>query len=138
MPDVHQGGCLCGAVRYTVEGEPLRAHVCHCTYCQRRTGSAFAMVAVFDEKKVSISGPPLNSYEYRSDESGRRLWFQFCPRCATTVGFRIERAPTAYAISVGTFDDPEWFRINRHIWTRSAQDWVAIPQGTERFEKHFV
>jgi hypothetical protein len=138
MAQIHEGGCLCGAVRYKVEGEPLRAHVCHCTYCQRRTGSAFAMVGVFDEKHVSMSGLPVSSYEYRSDESGRRLWFQFCPRCGTTVGFRIERAPTAYAISVGTFDDPEWLDINRHIWTRSAQDWVTIPEGTERFEKHFV
>jgi hypothetical protein len=54
------------------------------------------------------------------------------------VSFGIERVPTARAISVGTFDDPRWLAINRHIWTRSALDCMPIPPGAERFEKHFV
>ena len=73
MTQVHEGGCLCGAVRYKVTGDPLRSHVCHCTFCQRRTGSAAGLVAVFEGKNVEIQGGPLTTYEHRSDESGRWL-----------------------------------------------------------------
>ena len=49
---VHEGGCLCGAVRYRVHGKPALTAVCHCTFCQRRLASAFAMVAFFPEASV--------------------------------------------------------------------------------------
>ena len=137
MSDIHEGGCLCGAVRYKVSGMPLRTHVCHCTFCQRRTGSAHGLVAVFDGKQVEMRGP-LSVYEHRSDESGRWLRLEFCPRCGTNVGFTFERVPTARSISGGTFDDPGWFKIDRHIWIRSALPWAHIPPEVERFEKHFV
>jgi hypothetical protein len=52
----HQGGCVCGFVPYVTTGAPLRVTVCHCTWCQRRTGTAFAVVAAFDEKRVEIHG----------------------------------------------------------------------------------
>ena len=138
MALVHEGGCLCGAVRYRVTGEPLRSHVCHCTFCQRRTGAAAGLVAVFDGKDVQISGGPLTRYEHRSDESGRWLRLEFCPRCGTNIGFTFERVPTARAVSIGTFDDPDWLKVKRHIWTRSALDCMPIPADVERFEKHFV
>ena len=138
MSGIHEGGCLCGAVRYRVKGDPVRTHICHCTFCQRRTGSAFGLVAVFDEKNVEITGGPLSSYEHRSDESGRWLRLEFCPRCGTNVTFTFERVAGARSISGGTFDDPSWFKIDRHIWARSALHWMPIPSGVERFEKHFV
>ena len=68
-----EGGCLCGAVRYRVKGEPVRSSACHCTYCQRRTGSAFGVGAYFRENDVEIMRGDLKAYEYRSDESGRWL-----------------------------------------------------------------
>ena len=54
MDDTHTGGCLCGAVRYTVTGAPVRAVACHCKFCQRRTGSAFIVSIWFDEKDTRI------------------------------------------------------------------------------------
>lgn len=137
MNETHAGGCLCGAVRYKVSGTPLRTHVCHCTFCQRRTGSSNGLVAVFDAKNVETTGV-LATYEHRSDESGRWLRLDFCPRCGTNVGFDFERVPTARAISVGTFDDPGWIKIDRHIWTRSALPWMPLPDDVEKFPKHFV
>jgi Glutathione-dependent formaldehyde-activating enzyme len=70
---IHEGGCLCGAVRYRVIGEPNLAAVCHCTRCKRMTGSAFSMPAYFDEAAVQIISGVLKTYESRSDETNRWL-----------------------------------------------------------------
>ncbi|HSU76837.1 MAG TPA: GFA family protein, partial [Burkholderiales bacterium] len=70
---IHEGGCLCGALRYRVEGEPARASVCNCTACQRRTGSLAGFGAYFKAEQVRILCGELKSYEHRSDESRRWL-----------------------------------------------------------------
>lgn len=138
MNEVHQGGCLCGSIRYRASGEPARSQICHCRYCQTRTGSAFAIVVAFREEQIAWSGPELTVYEHRSDESGRWIRNHFCSRCATTVMLSIERDPRLHIIAGGTFDDPNWFAIDRHIWTRSAQHWMHIPEVAAKFEKAFV
>jgi hypothetical protein len=129
MAEIHEGGCLCGAVRYRVIGNQYVAGICHCTFCQRRTGSALGIVVYFDEKDVEITRGILNTYEHRSDESHRWLRIEFCPTCGTTVTLRIERRPSARGIAGGTLDDPHWLTIPRHYWTRSAQQWMVYPPG---------
>ena len=62
MSKRHEGGCVCGAVRYVTYGDPLRVTVCHCTWCQKRTGTAFAVEPVFNEEQVEITGGPLTKY----------------------------------------------------------------------------
>jgi hypothetical protein len=135
MFEVHEGGCLCRAVRYHVKGYPLRAYVCHCTFCQRRTGSAFGVIVWFEEENVELTGDGLTTYEHRSDESNRWMRLSFCNRCGTTVMLTGENRPGVRYIMVGTFDDPNWVKIKRHVWTRSAQHWVLIPQNVDCFEK---
>ena len=71
MAETHEGGCLCGAVRYRVVGDPSYAAVCHCTFCKLRTGSAFGMAAYFNEAAIEITRGVLKAYEFRSDESNR-------------------------------------------------------------------
>jgi len=131
---MHEGGCLCGAVRYKVKAEPVRASVCHCRYCQRRTGSAFGIGAYFKEPDLEIQGN-LKTYEYRSDESGRWLRTQFCPSCGTTVTWTAEALGGLRAIAGGSFDDPDWLKIDRHGWTRSKQKWFVCPGDVQVFEK---
>jgi hypothetical protein len=138
MDSVHEGGCLCGAIRYRVRGEPVRAQVCHCTFCQRRTGSAFALVIVFDENQVDMTGTALTQYEHRSDESNRWIRIHFCNRCGTTVIATLEKDPTIRIVSGGTFDDPNWYNIDRHIWTRSAHHWTAFPPDVDKYEEAFL
>jgi hypothetical protein len=69
MADEHEGGCLCGAVRYRVTDEPYLAGVCHCTLCNKRTGSAVGVATYFDEPAVLIKSGALKTYEFRSDET---------------------------------------------------------------------
>ena len=92
MSQIHEGGCLCGAVRYRAKNEPERKSICHCRNCQRRTGSAFGIGAYFREADVELHGE-LRTYELRSDESGRWLKMQFCPNCGGTVTWTVEAFP---------------------------------------------
>jgi len=138
MADVHDGGCVCGAVRYRASGAPLVAQACHCTFCQRRSGSAFAVVVAFRKGDVESSGGPLTEYEHRSDESGHWIRYQFCGRCGTTVFLSLETQPAVRVIAGGTFDDPDWFGIKQHTWTRSARHWMVFPPDAKRFERGYA
>jgi hypothetical protein len=135
MNALHEGGCACGSVRYRVQGEPEICQICHCRFCQRRTGSAFGTVAYFAEDRVTLLHGELTDYEHRSDETGRWLRTQFCPRCGTTVSHTVQIRPGLKAIAVGTLDDPEWPAIQRHIWVRSKRSWVTVPSGMVVFEQ---
>lgn len=138
MSPSHYGGCACGAVRYRVDGAPLFGTVCHCRFCQRRLASAFAVLATFDEAQVTLLQGELAEREYRSDESGRWLRMRFCPGCGTTVSHSAELRPGKRTIAAGTFDEPGWFAIDRHIWVRSKLPWVAIPEGVATYEQGYV
>ena len=133
MTALHEGGCACGAVRYQVAGEPEICQICHCRYCQRRLGTAFATVAYFHERNVNVLQGDLHEYEHRSDETGRWLRMEFCPRCGTTVTHTAEMRPGLRAIAVGTLDDPEWPQIQRHIWAQSKRSWISIPPEMPAF-----
>lgn len=134
MNPIREGGCLCGALRYCVRAEPARASVCHCRNCQRRTGSAFGIGAYFREADVELRGAR-KTYEYRSDETGRWLRMEFCPSCGNTVTWTAEALAGMRAIAGGSFDDPNWLKIDRHGWIRSKQAWVECPPGVQLFDK---
>ena len=137
MSEAHSGGCTCGAVRYRVVGKPAFFAVCHCKFCQRRLASAFAILAAFDEKNVAITQGELVECEHRSDESGRWLKMNFCPKCGTTVYHTAEIRPGMKTIAAGTFDEQGWFEIDRHIWVQSKHDWVAISEGVATYPQAF-
>ena len=133
MRDVHEGGCACGDVRYRVLGQPVATIACHCKFCQRQGGSAFRTAAWFDAKSVEFTKGQMTTYEHRSDESGRWLRMEFCPRCGATVTHTAEVRPGVRALAIGTLDDPGWVKLERHIWTRSKRPWVSLPPGVEIF-----
>lgn len=132
---IQEGGCLCGALRYRVKAEPVRGSACHCRNCQRRTGSAFGIGAYFRAEDVELTRGEPKRYEYRSDETDRWLRTEFCGNCGTTVSWTAEALPGLRAVAGGSFDDPQWFRIERHGWMRSGHRWFVAPQGVETFEK---
>jgi len=135
------GQCVCGEVSYSIDGEPKRITICHCKWCQRRTGSAFGVEVVFDENQITINDQSVTRYRHLSDESGRWLDQHFCRKCGSNIGFTLEAVPGIRTIAAGTFDDPLWLQsksVQRiHVFTRSAQDWASIPEDVERYEKHF-
>ena len=141
MSDGHEGGCVCGAIRVETTGEPLRVTICHCTWCQRRTGTAFGTEVVFEEHQVRFTGAPATRYRHVSDESGRWLDIEFCPRCGSNLGFTLEAAPGLRAVPAGIFDDPLWIRADRykfrHVWLRSRREWSDLSDAVEKYEVHF-
>lgn len=141
MAEEHTGGCVCGAVRYRTKAAPLRITICHCRWCQRRTGTAFGTEVVFDDADVEFSGNTPTRYRHVSDESGRWLDIEFCPRCGSNLGFTLEAAPGMRAVPAGTFDDPGFLgperQITRHVFTRSRRDWADPSPLVETYEVHF-
>jgi hypothetical protein len=109
---VKTGGCVCGAVRY----------------------EAFAVWPTFSHPDVKLTGA-LKAYEHRSDESGRWIRLNFCPRCGTTVTSTFEMEQGQVSVLGGTFDDTGWIKVDRHVWTRSKQHWFSVPGGVTAFEK---
>lgn len=136
MPQIHSGGCLCGEVRFTVTGRPLQVMVCHCTMCQRATGSALSVEPVFLKERVELQGQSIASYTHRSIDHGRMLHFSFCRTCGNRIGLTLERFPTVQILYGGTFDDPAWVVPGAHIFTASAVPWLVLPGNVQCFAQH--
>lgn len=126
MPsEIHKGGCACGAVRYETEGDPFPVGVCHCRYCQTRTGSAFGISVYFDDEQVSITQGVLAEYSYQT-ESGGTATNRFCPKCGTTLFEKISMRPDKTSITGGTFDPPTfWYDITREVFCRTKAPFVS-------------
>jgi hypothetical protein len=141
MAIAHAGGCVCGAVRFTATGDPLRVTICHCTWCQRRTGTAFGTEVVFGQGQVAISGDTIGRYRHLSDESGRWLDVEFCRVCGTNLGFTLEAAPDLRTLPAGAFDEPGWVNAEsiqtRHVFLRSRRGWSDLSPMVEQYERHF-
>jgi hypothetical protein len=136
MPEIHRGGCTCGYIRYRTLGAPERTTICHCTFCQRLTGSAFLVEPVFLIENVEVESGTQSTYEHRSPDHGRTLEVSFCPKCGTHLSLRFERFPTMQGMCGGTFDDPRWFKPDRHIFTGSAVPWMIFPADVDCYARH--
>ncbi|WP_449240115.1 GFA family protein [Dongia sedimenti] len=141
MEVVHTGRCVCGAVRFTATGDPLRVTICHCTWCQRRTGTAFGTEVVFEIGQVALTGDSVGTYRHHSDESGRWLDVAFCRVCGGNLGFTLEAAPGLRTLPAGAFDDPAWVDAEsiqiRHVFVRSRRSWSDLSPLVEQYERHF-
>jgi hypothetical protein len=124
---VHEGGCQCGAVRYRTTAAPKRAMACHCTTCKLRTGAPYGIGVYFDDDDVEFNDGDKGTFEFRSDTSDRWIRNEFCVRCGTAVTWTLEMRPGMRAIAGGTFDDPDWFSLDCHLWTRSARSDMCYP-----------
>jgi len=125
------GGCQCGKVRYEVTEAPLNVYTCHCLDCQRLTSSAFSLGVVVPETGFRLTGIEPRSLQRMAD-SGRTNIRLVCPECGSWVSGMPRDG--VVRLRGGTLDDTSWLRPTRHIWTRSKQAWVAIPEGDEVFE----
>ncbi|MFT3966706.1 MAG: GFA family protein [Sphingobium sp.] len=119
---VHEGGCLCGAIRYKAVGDPVAVAICHCVNCQRNSGSAFSVNVIFPKDAFTMEGTPA-VYEDRGDtgEIVRRL---FCGTCGTPLESRsIFSAPEHAVVKAGSFDNPARFTPDCETYCISAMPW---------------
>jgi hypothetical protein len=120
------GRCQCRSVAYKITAAPLAVYACHCTECQRQSGSAFSLSLLADRSAVVVEEGQPAVWE-RQHESGRVIDCVICAKCGSRL-FHEPRANTKITIvKAGNLDDTSWLFPVGHIWTRSAQPWVAIP-----------
>ena len=119
--------CSCGQLRVTCEGEPVRVSMCHCLECQKRTGSTCGAQARWPHGKVAIQG---DATEYvRISDSGNAITFSFCPRCGSTVHYRIELDPDVIAVAIGAFADPKFPPPKYSVYESRKHAWTGVPAG---------
>ena len=122
---MRSGGCLCGAVRYTVHGEPVHVGRCHCADCRKESGSAFTVYAQWPRAQFRLVGD-VATYDGRS----------FCPRCGGRVGCFDDDTAELVEIRIGSLDDaPFELRPEAEIWVKRREPWLPPVEGASQHEE---
>lgn len=134
MPEILNGGCQCGAVRYRAVGPVLALYVCHCTECRRQSASAFGISVIVprDGLRITRGKPKLWS---RPTDGGRTLDCHFCPDCGTRLYHGARERLDTVSLKGGSLDRPPDLTNAAHIWVGRKLPGVAIPAGAERHDK---
>ena len=124
------GRCTCGAIRYSMTSAPMFVHCCHCRWCQRDTGTAFALNAMIEaDRVVLLAGTP--EVVVTPTLSGKGQKIARCPTCRIALWSNYAGAGDKVRfVRVGTLAEPDRFPPNIHIFTSSKQPWVLLPPGT--------
>jgi len=123
-------------VRYRLLAEPMFVHCCHCTDCQRHTGSAFAINALIETSKIELlAGAP--EPVSMPTESGRPHDIHRCPTCKVAVWSDYGRRPALRFVRVSTLDDQHAIKPDVHIYVRSKVPWVRLPEDARAFEAFY-
>ena len=132
-----EGGCACGTVRYRLTAPPLFVHCCHCRWCQRESGAAFALNAMIETACIDVlSGKPL-SVETPT-ESGRGQQYHRCPNCFVALWSHYAGAGEKIAfVRVGALDDPDLFPPDIQIYTASKQPWVEVSHKIPAVKEYY-
>lgn len=132
-----EGGCACGAVRYSMGREPMFVHCCHCTSCQRETGSAFVINALVESDQVqTVKGDPAPLMTPSESGRGQQIWR--CPDCKVALWSNYGGGRDVLRfVRVGTLDDPGQLEPDIHIYTRSKLPWVRLPDGARAVEAYY-
>jgi hypothetical protein len=132
-----QGGCACGAVRYRMTSGPLIVHCCHCRWCQRESGAAFALNALIEAERVVVfAGEPRNVMTPTESGAGQKV--ARCPSCGVALWSNYGGGgDTVRFVRVGTLDEPDRLPPDIHIYTRSKQRWVVLPHGAVAVDAYY-
>lgn len=123
------GGCDCRHVHYRLASRPLFVHCCHCRWCQRESGSAFALNAMIESDRLQLlAGTP--DLVHTPSASGAGQDIARCPQCRVAVWSHYAGAgPLLSFVRVGTLDTPDALPPDVHIFTASKQPWVTLSDG---------
>jgi len=117
------GACHCGKVTYEAEIDTEKVGICHCTDCQRLSGSAFRTVAFTNENCFWLTAGELKEYVKTGDSGNERIQ-SFCPNCGSPIYSAPTSEPKVYSIRVGTLEQRDELVPKFQIWCRSEQEWI--------------
>ncbi|RZT97847.1 GFA family protein [Rivibacter subsaxonicus] len=131
------GGCTCRTVRYRLASGPLFVNCCHCTWCQRESGSAFALNAMIEADRVQLlQGEPELVDTPSLSGAGQKI--ARCPICRVAVWSHYAGAGDSVCfVRVGTLDEPARCPPDIHIFTTTKQPWVLLPPGTPAVAEYY-
>ncbi|MDE2235793.1 MAG: GFA family protein [Gammaproteobacteria bacterium] len=131
------GGCDCRQVRYRMTSTPMFVHCCHCRWCQRETGTAFALNALIEAERVELLQGEVEVIDTPSN-SGKGQKISRCPQCRIALWSNYAGAGDAIRfVRVGSLDDPDRFPPDIHIYTSSKQPWVLLPAGVPAVPEYY-
>ena len=138
---MHEGGCLCGKVRYSVDREPDDVINCSCTFCRRATGSAYLVETMFPKERLTVTSGEPRTYDHVSDGSGKTIQIYFCENCGTKLYMAFEPFPASVGVFSGTFDNTNWFARDvencLYFFLREAQDGTVLPANAHVYNAHY-
>jgi hypothetical protein len=120
------GHCLCGNVSYTCDGDAMATLLCHCTDCQRQTGTAFSIVVGVERDSLKVKGDSLSSFTTIGEDTEQPVERQFCSACGSPIVSLPEATPDLAFIKAGTLDDRSWLEPEMELWARSAHPYVGF------------
>jgi len=128
-PETLDGGCTCRHVRYRLHSPPMFVHCCHCRWCQRETGTSYALNALIEADRVQLLAADVERIVTPSN-SGKGQVISRCPRCRIALWSNYGGAGDLIRfVRVGTLDEPDRVTPDIHIFTSSKQPWVVLPAG---------
>lgn len=128
---IRLGGCLCGSVRYTLKSEPEVIAVCHCTHCQKQSGSVFSYNLFVKEEDYEQDGETM-VYLDRGD-SGEPSYRHFCGSCGSPVITKAALNPGKVIVKAGTLDNMDGLKPDIEVYTSRCVEWLSPFKGTQRF-----
>lgn len=119
------GRCTCGAVHYRMTAQPLFVHACHCTWCQRETGSAFALNAMIEAEFLEVLAGEPEEVPTPSN-SGKGQVIARCPACKVALWSHYGGVRKVAFVRVGTLEKPGECPPDIHIFTATKLDWLVL------------
>lgn len=129
------GGCLCGAIRYTVSAPLHNVIACHCTHCRKISGAGSSHNAPVATSSVNFTAGTPKKYADTAD-SGNTLYRYFCENCGSSIMSQRSKTPEMSVLKVGTLDDASGLKLAMNIWTDSALPWMHLDPAIERHPKN--
>lgn len=136
-PPTHEGACTCGQVRFRMTSDPLFVHCCHCSWCQRESGTAFALNALIEADRVELIEGEVEIVDTPS-ASGKGQRISRCPVCRMAVWSNYGGLGDLMRfIRVGTLLEPGRVPPDVHIFTSTKLPWVVLPEGVPVFDDYY-
>jgi hypothetical protein len=134
----YKGGCVCGAIRYELIEEPLFIQVCHCTHCQTSSGSAFNTTMVSEAYNLRLLKGEPKAYDTFKGGGGESYDFNVCGDCGVGLWGNVHGQSNGLVyVRGGTLDETKELEPAAHIYTKSKQNWVSIPEGVPQFNEGY-